>query len=242
MNVNRNFLPKFTHPYYFIRTAIYQGINERARYLNGVLLDFGCGEKPYQSLFNVEKYIGLDYENTGHDHKNENIDVFYNGTNIPFDDGYFDSVLCSEVLEHVFDIDRTLQEINRILKNGGKLLVTCPFVWNEHEVPYDYARYTVFALKHLFEKHGFRVLEFDKKGDFIKTITQMKVLYFYYHIKPYLPKFPGSYYFSSAWIALLNRWGSWKSSLFKKKYDLYLTNVFLVEKYDGGIKDNNYSV
>lgn len=231
MNVNHNFLlPKITHPYYFIRTELYYGVKERAGNLNGILLDFGCGERPYRSLFDVEKYIGLDYENPGHNHQNENIDVFYDGKNIPFDDKYFDSVLCTEVLEHLFDIDHTLEEINRVLKKGGKLLVTCPFVWNEHEVPHDYARYTVYALKYLFEKHGFRVLDFERKGNFIKTVTQMKVLYFYYHISPYIPKFPRSYYLTSLMIAMFNTWGNCKSALFTKKYDLYLTNVFLLEK------------
>lgn len=231
MNVNRNFLlPKITHPYYFIRTELYYGVKERAGNLTGVLLDFGCGEKPYESLFEVEKYIGLDYEHTGHDHKNESIEVFYDGKTIPFDDQYFDSVLCTEVLEHVFDIDHTLEEINRVLKKGGKLLVTCPFVWNEHEVPYDYARYTVYALKYLFEKHGFRVLNFERKGNFVKTLMQMKVLYFYYHIRPRMPKFPRSYYLGSLIIALFNIWGNCKSALFTKQYDLYLANIFLLEK------------
>jgi SAM-dependent methyltransferase len=230
MNVNSDFLPKIIHPFYFIRSGLYSGIKKRSKQLTGVLLDFGCGQKPYLPLFEVDRYIGLDYENPGHNHKNENIDVFYDGKNIPFSDGYFDSVLCSEVFEHLFDIDNTLQEIHRVLKNGGKLLITCPFVWNEHEIPHDYARYTVFALKHLFSKHGFQVIDFEKTGSFVRAITQMRVLYFYYNITPILVKFPGGKYLSRLLIAFLNSCGLCKDFLLPERYDLYLSNIFLVEK------------
>ena len=45
--------------------------------LNGVLLDFGCGSKPYSSLFKVDEYNGVDFENEGHPHDNEQIDIFF---------------------------------------------------------------------------------------------------------------------------------------------------------------------
>ena len=98
-------------------------------------MDFGCGTKPYRTFFQVEEYVGVDFENPGHPHDNEQIDIFYDGKNIPLPDGYFDSVLSSEVFEHVFNIDEVLAEINRVMKSDGKLLITCPFAWNEHEVP-----------------------------------------------------------------------------------------------------------
>jgi len=230
MSVNRDFLPKINHPLYFIRIGLYRGIKENADQLTGILLDFGCGQKPYKSLFNVDKYIGIDYDNPGHDHKNENIDVLYDGKNIPFDNEYFDSVLCSEVFEHLFDIEHALQEIHRVLKKGGKLLVTCPFVWNEHEIPHDYARYTVFALNHLFAKYGFNVISVKKGGNFIKTITQMRVLYFLCYIGPYFSKIPGGKYLNILIISLLNIWGIFKSFLFPRGYDIYLSNIFLVER------------
>ena len=230
MNVNKDFLPRINHPLYFIRIALYRGIKEQANQLKGILLDFGCGQKPYKSLFNVDKYIGIDYDNPGHDHKNEEIDVIYDGKNIPFDNEYFDSVLCSEVFEHLFDIEHTLQEIHRVLKKGGKLLITCPFVWNEHEIPHDYARYTVFALEHLFAKYKFNVISIKKGGNFIKTITQLRVLYFLCHISPYFSKIPGGKYLNRLIISLLNTWGIFKSFLLPRRYDIYLSNIFLVER------------
>src|SRR5689334_12356494 len=114
---------------YFIKKGIYDGVKRNATRLNGRLLDFGCGNKPYEHLFKVESYTGIDIENVAHDHRNENVDVFYDGKHIPFDDNSFDSVFATEVFEHVFNLDEILVEINRVLKKHGKLLITLPFVW-----------------------------------------------------------------------------------------------------------------
>jgi SAM-dependent methyltransferase len=68
------------------------------------------------------------------------------------------------VLEHVFNPDDFLNEVNRVLKPSGKLLLTVPFVWDEHEQPYDYARYSSFGLRSLLEKHGFSIVKHEKVG------------------------------------------------------------------------------
>src|SRR5829696_811037 len=153
--VPKHFRPGITNAFYFIRNELYKKIKQYAPQLTGKLLDFGCGSKPYQSLFtNVSEYIGLDYEGAGHSHANERIDVFYNGKTIPFPDAYFDSVFSSEVFEHLFNLEEMIPELKRVMKEQAILFITCPFVWNEHEVPVDYARYTQFALKHLLERNG----------------------------------------------------------------------------------------
>src|SRR5688572_4155405 len=73
------------NPFYFIRRALYLNIRKTAPTLSGRLLDFGCGRKPYENLFNVSQYIGIDMEQTGHEHTLSKIDVFYDGKNIPFE-------------------------------------------------------------------------------------------------------------------------------------------------------------
>lgn len=141
-------------------------------------MDFGCGEKPYQSLFtNVMGYTGVDYDSEGHSHTNENIDVYYDGVTLPFADHHFDSIFSSEVFEHVFTLPQILPELNRVLKPGGKMLITCPFAWEEHEVPADYARYSRFALKDLLEKNGFKVLVTDKNGHYMSALHQLLMVY-----------------------------------------------------------------
>src|SRR5882724_916674 len=130
----------FINPFYYIRRALFLNIQLFAPRLQGRLLDFGCGRKPYRNLFpHITEYIGIDIEQmTGHDHSLSQVDVFYDGKTIPFGDNSFDAVFCSEVLEHVFTIDDILTELHRVLKKDGTMLLTIPFCWNEHEVPYDF--------------------------------------------------------------------------------------------------------
>jgi SAM-dependent methyltransferase len=169
----------FFNPFFFIRRNLYTHIRRVAPLLKGRLLDFGCGRKPYENLFSVSEYVGLDMEQTGHNHRNSKVDVFYDGKHIPFPDESFDALFCSEVLEHVFDPELVLPEIRRVLKRDATALLTVPFCWNEHEVPFDYARYSTFGIKHLLEKHGFEVLEVQRSGNFVQVNFQLWALYFY---------------------------------------------------------------
>jgi SAM-dependent methyltransferase len=152
----------FINPFYFIRSELARNVKRFAGQLNGKLLDFGCGRKPYEHLFKVDQYIGIDLEKTGHDHSRSKVDVYYDGKKIPFPDASFDALFCSEVLEHVFNPNEVLPEINRVLKPGARAIITTPFCWNEHEPPNDYARYTSFGLAHLLNKHGFRIIQLEK--------------------------------------------------------------------------------
>ncbi|HET6254270.1 MAG TPA: class I SAM-dependent methyltransferase [Puia sp.] len=169
----------FLNPFFFIRRNLFLNIRRTAPLLKGRLLDFGCGRKPYENLFTVSEYVGLDLEQTGHDHRNSKVDVFYDGKHIPFPDGSFDALFCGEVLEHVFDPELVLPEMRRVLKPDATALMTVPFCWNEHEVPFDYARYSTFGIKYLLEQHGFEVLEVRRSGNFVQVNFQLWALYFF---------------------------------------------------------------
>ena len=163
----------FINPYFFIRRGIAQAIAKNAHYMVGTMLDFGCGSKPYKELVRADSYIGADIAVSGNDNPHRDVDVFYDGKSIPFLDRCFDSVLASEVFEHVFDLDSTLVELRRVLKTGGTLLVTVPFVWEEHEVPFDFGRYSSFGILHVLEKHGFSVVHMEKTTNYVETVFQM---------------------------------------------------------------------
>jgi len=167
----------FTNPSYFIRKGLYDTILLNKKYMKGLLLDFGCGNKPYKELFEVNEYIGVDMVESGHNHKNENIDVYYDGKILPFQDNHFDSIFSSEVFEHIFNLDEILKELYRVLKTDGYILITIPFVWNEHEVPYDCSRYTSFGINHILEKSGFEIISQHKTTNFVETIFQMWNIY-----------------------------------------------------------------
>lgn len=152
----------FLNGFYFPRKGINNFVKNNASQFSGRIIDVGCGSKPYRSFFKCEEYIGIDIENPGHSHKNEQIDRLYDGKTIPFEDNSFDNLLCFEVLEHVFEPDQFLRELNRVVKPGGKVLLTTPFIWNEHEVPYDYGRYSSYGLTSILKRHGFEVLKFKR--------------------------------------------------------------------------------
>jgi SAM-dependent methyltransferase len=168
-----NALSVFINPNYFSRKGLLRSIRKEAPFLKGRLLDFGCGRKPWKSLFDVEEYIGVDIEESGHNHHDSVIDVYYDGHHIPFEDNSFDSVFSSETFEHLFNIDEILAELNRVLKPGGNMLVTIPFAWNEHEEPYDFARYTSFGISHILKKQGFEIVHLNKTTTYFETISQL---------------------------------------------------------------------
>lgn len=222
------FLSIFLNPFFFIRRGLYKCIKDDAKDLDGLLLDFGCGRKPYKNLFTVKKYIGLDMKQTGHSHELSEVDVYYDGKTIPFNDEYFDSIFCSEVIEHVFEVDSVFNEINRVLKKGGKMLLTVPFVWNEHEVPYDYGRYSTYGITYLLEKHGFEVIKISKSTNFVETICQLWVLYLHHVLKTKYRLL--NTIFNVFFISPFTILGLIVSSVLPRRFDLYHNCIIVAIK------------
>ena len=180
---NPSFLSIFYNANYFVKKGVYQGIERYSSTLQGRLLDIGCGNKPYKNLFNVKEYIGIDIENEAHNHESEMIDIIFDGKKIPFKDNSFDCVFSSEVFEHVFYLEELIKESNRILRVGGNILITLPFVWIEHEKPNDFARYTTFGIRDLLERNNFTVLHMDKSSTYLESIFQLIAVYVYQKIE-----------------------------------------------------------
>lgn len=139
--------------------AIARGMREVAPQVRGDLLDLGCGLRPYESLFapHIRSYIGVDYPPAGGDRSQIAADVYATSLRLPFRDGCVDTVLSTQVLEHVPEPLDMLRESHRVLRPGGQLILTAPFVWGEHETPRDFYRYTSFGLRHLLAQASFRV-------------------------------------------------------------------------------------
>lgn len=218
----------FINHNFFIRKAIKSAIKKNADHLSGDLLDFGCGTKPYKELFTkCNKYVGVDYKIEGREEKQKEVDVFYDGKRIPFEEDTFDSILCTEVLEHVFNIDELLLEFKRVLKTDGKIIVTTPFMWEEHEMPYDFARYTTPALNYLYTKHGFIVVCHSKTGNYIEVIAQFSINYF----KNIFPKNTIIKHFLLLPIVFFyNFFGTVFGFLLPKDKTAYFNNVFVLQK------------
>lgn len=147
-------------PFFLARRALHREVGRMARQVDGVVVDIGCGSAPYRSLFSHARYVGVEVPSRSeHGSSKTGADVFFDGHRLPIGDACVDAVLCSQVLEHVFEPKAFLGELNRVLRPGGHLLLTTPFVWDEHEQPRDYARYSSFGLRHLADTCGFEVVD-----------------------------------------------------------------------------------
>jgi len=138
------------------RRLIVAALREALPNFSGTVLDVGCGHSPYKPLLlsapsRAERYIGLDLVENIYDKP----DITWDGHAIPLPDASVDSCLFTEVLEHCPDGQAVLKEIARVLKPGGFLFLTVPFIWPIHTVPNDEYRYTPFALRRVLEKAGF---------------------------------------------------------------------------------------
>lgn len=157
----QQFLPGWAglliNPFYHARRGLLVSLREFFPELRGEVLDVGCGRQPYRTLVPAARYVGLDLD-TPMTRALGRADVFYDGRRLPFDAASFDAVLCSQVLEHVFLPEEFLAEIRRVLRPDGRLLLAVPFMWDEHEQPQDFARYSSFGLRALLERNGFEVV------------------------------------------------------------------------------------
>ncbi|HBT80823.1 MAG TPA: hypothetical protein DEB13_02705 [Candidatus Yanofskybacteria bacterium] len=106
-------------------------------------LDLGCSNSPYSHYF--KNRIGLDVN------KGRGVDVVADAHDLPFEDGKFDIILCTEVLEHLHSPHVAISEMKRVLKVGGKLILTTRFIFPVHDAPGDYFRYTKYGLRYLFK-------------------------------------------------------------------------------------------
>jgi SAM-dependent methyltransferase len=143
--------------------AIYAA--EIPRHCRGRLLDLGCGYVPLHGVYapHVSASVCVDWPKTIH--RSPNLDVECDlSARLPFADGSFDTLILSDVLEHVPDPALLWREMARVLRARGKLLLNVPFFYRIHEAPHDYYRYTEFALRRFAEQVGFDVVVLQAIG------------------------------------------------------------------------------
>lgn len=166
--------------------------SERERWLEQVLrripsgsriLDAGAGTQRYRKYCQHLQYVSQDFaqydgqgNGTGLQSKEfdyGNLDIVCDITAIPRPDAYFDAIMCVEVLEHLPEPGKAIQEFSRLLKPGGHLVITAPFCSLTHMAPYHFctgfSRY--WYEKHL-EEHRFRIIEIVPNGNFFEYLAQ----------------------------------------------------------------------
>jgi SAM-dependent methyltransferase len=128
----------------------------------GRLLDLGCGERPYADDVPAGvRAIAVDVPG-----QSARVDVAAVASALPFGETTFETVLCTQVLEHVPDPERLVAEAARVLRPGGRLVLSAPQAWFLHEAPHDYFRFTRFGLAALCRRAGLEPIEIHAEGGF----------------------------------------------------------------------------
>jgi SAM-dependent methyltransferase len=144
----------------------------------GTVADVGCGAQPYRDLLpEGTRYVGLDTEQALEHFGYEIPDVRAIGSDgrWPLEDGEADLVLATETLEHVPDPPAFLEQARRVLRPGGRLIITTPFAARWHYIPHDYWRFTPSSLRQLLERAGFESVVVHGRGNEL-TVACYKVL------------------------------------------------------------------
>lgn len=131
----------------------------------GKLVDLGCGFVPLYQTYKpyVDECVCVDWPNSWH--RNTFLDIEANlNEPLPLKDSDFDTIILSEVLEHIAEPEILWKEMARILKPGGKILIGVPFLYKIHESPHDYYRYTEFSLRNFSKKNSLEIISLEGIG------------------------------------------------------------------------------
>lgn len=138
--------------------------------LRGRVLDIGAAHRWLERHVDQDcQYIALDYPSTGRDIYGAQPDVFADGCALPILDVSIDGVVCLEVLEHVRNPREMVSEIARVLRPGGRVWISMPFLYPVHDAPHDYQRYTAHGLRRNLEDAGLEVVSIRRAGSAIQA-------------------------------------------------------------------------
>ena len=144
------------------------------QHAKGKLLDLGCGKVPFFAAYRefVKDNNCVDWGNTFH--KSEYLDYEIDLNNkLPFSDNEFDTIILSDVLEHIPLPQQLWTEMARILSRNGIIIMNVPFFYWIHDLPYDYYRYTEFALRRFVDISGLKLIKLESIGGIPEVVTDI---------------------------------------------------------------------
>lgn len=154
-----------SHSWYIMKLITEQYIPVFRKYCTGRLLDVGCGKVPFYQVYQdlVEENICMDL--SSRDDIESFLDIQTDINKVwPIEDNSFDTVFSTDVLAHIRNPWHYFKESARVLKSGGNLVITTPFVYWLSEYPYDYYRLSKFALEEICEENDLRVVDLKTYG------------------------------------------------------------------------------
>lgn len=147
------------------------------------IIDVGAGECQYKKYCSHLEYVAQDFNEYTGDGNNSGlqfstwdtskIDIVSDITSIPVEDESFDYVMCTEVLEHVPDPVSALNELSRIVRKGGELIITSPFCSLTHFAPYHFCDgFNKYFYEHHLTRLGYDILEITPNGNYFEFLSQ----------------------------------------------------------------------
>lgn len=141
-------------------------------------LDIGSGSSLYANYF--PNRLGLDIA------KSRNPDLIADAHSLPFRNESFDCILCTEVLEHLKEPHKAKNEMNRVLRDGGKLILTTRFIFPLHDTPDDFYRFTKYGLRYLLR--DWDIVKIQEETDTIGSIAVL-IQRIAFQCRFFLPRF-----------------------------------------------------
>jgi SAM-dependent methyltransferase len=136
-----------------------------ARLQRGVVLDVGAKAAPYRQHVPAERYLRLDINPA------KNPDICCDVHDLQWESDYFDTVLAIEILEHLYDPQRAIDQIYQVLKSGGVCILSTRFLYRYHADPQDHYRFTWDSLRYLFRR--FRHVEVHHHGNRAQVLWEI---------------------------------------------------------------------
>lgn len=159
--MNRQKITQLTNYYkfYIVKRLLHKNFLKNGKnYIKGLILDLGAGLSPFQKYIKNGRFISIDY----------NIDVnpaiVGSATCLPFKSNSFDSIICTDVLEHLEEPNICIKEMKRVLKVNGYIYITVPMLWCLHYEPKDFYRFTRYGITYLLKKEGFYIEKVSPVG------------------------------------------------------------------------------
>lgn len=184
--------------------------------------DIGCGRQPWRELVTRlgGAYTGIDIAQN----PENSVDIIAPIDAVPIPNGAFDVILCTEVLEHVSDVQAAFGELSRLTAPQGAVIVTTPFAYPIHGEPCDFARHTPYQLIACAESNHLQVDELIRAGNSWEVIVQT--------LDQALPGLPGGRYVVPIVRGLLNPLLCWLGRWVRSNPDkpMYLNTMCLLKK------------
>jgi SAM-dependent methyltransferase len=162
------------HPQWLLQRITKRELRQLGSLAKGLVLDIGCSDQKFRNYLNCDcNYIGLDYYDTVVRFYQTRPQIFGDAQALPIRNDSIDTIVLTDVLEHLPKPTQALDEVVRALRPGGKILISVPFLYPLHNVPYDFQRWTTYGLGQMVKSLNVKIVEHKHSGQPVETAVAL---------------------------------------------------------------------